>query len=147
MPDTIEDRAVVIVMKRRKPTETVEQFRFGRDVPILHELRAELARWAETITPGIPEGPTRLRPRGRHLGAADRGRRRRRRPLAAACAHGVQGDVWCGWRRRRRPAPTMLLADIKEVFDERMHGTTFLASNVLCDELRKIDDARGRRWN
>lgn len=141
MPDTIEDRAVVIVMKRRKPTETVEQFRFGRDVPILHELRAELARWAETITPGIPED----------LPVYDREADTWEPLIAVADA---AGGHWPQLARMACKAmcsaagdddadqlPTMLLADIKEVFDERMHKVTFLASNVLCDELRKIDDA------
>ena len=90
MPDTIEDRAVVIVMKRRKPTETVEQFRFGRDADPARA-RAELARWAETITPGIPEDlPSYDREADTWeplIAVADAAGG----SLAAACAHGVQG--------------------------------------------------------
>ena len=45
MPDTIEDRAVVIRMRRRAPGETVAPFRHRRDRPALIEIRARLASW------------------------------------------------------------------------------------------------------
>jgi len=45
MPDTIEDRAVVIRMRRRAPGETVAPFRITRDRPALVALAADLARW------------------------------------------------------------------------------------------------------
>ena len=45
MPDTIEDRAVVIRMCRRAPGECVAPFRHRRDRPALTALAVELARW------------------------------------------------------------------------------------------------------
>ena len=45
MPDTIEDRAVVIRMRRRAPGESVAPFRHRRDRPALTALAASLARW------------------------------------------------------------------------------------------------------
>ncbi len=45
MPDTIEDRAVVIRMRRRAPGETVAPFRYRRDRPALTALAAQLAAW------------------------------------------------------------------------------------------------------
>ena len=45
MPDTIEDRAVVIRMRRRAPGETVAPFRHRRDRPALTALAADLAAW------------------------------------------------------------------------------------------------------
>ncbi|WUI00964.1 DUF3631 domain-containing protein [Spirillospora sp. NBC_00431] len=45
MPDTIEDRAVVIRMRRRAPGETVAPFRYKRDRPPLRQLAADLNRW------------------------------------------------------------------------------------------------------
>lgn len=45
MPDTIEDRAVVIHMRRRKPGETVAPFRHRRDRPALRALAEHLATW------------------------------------------------------------------------------------------------------
>jgi hypothetical protein len=45
MPDTIEDRAVVIRMRRRAPGEKVAPFRYRRDRPALTRLAAQLAGW------------------------------------------------------------------------------------------------------
>ncbi|WP_433139008.1 DUF3631 domain-containing protein [Actinomadura nitritigenes] len=48
MPDTIEDRAVIIRMRRRGPGETVAPFRHKRDRPPLRQLAADLNRWLRT---------------------------------------------------------------------------------------------------
>jgi len=45
MPDTIEDRAVVIKMRRRAPGESVAPFRHRRDRPALTGMAAQLAGW------------------------------------------------------------------------------------------------------
>ena len=45
MPDTIEDRAVIITMRRRAPDEQVQPYRTRRDGPALHQLRTRLGRW------------------------------------------------------------------------------------------------------
>lgn len=45
MPDTIEDRAVVIRMRRRAPGETVAPFRHRRDRPALTHISAALSDW------------------------------------------------------------------------------------------------------
>jgi hypothetical protein len=45
MPDTIEDRAVVVTMRRRAPAEEVTRFRRRRAVPPLHDLRDRLHAW------------------------------------------------------------------------------------------------------
>src|SRR6266542_3383775 len=42
MPDTIEDRAAVIRMRRRAAGETVQPYRVRRDAPVLDELRQRL---------------------------------------------------------------------------------------------------------
>jgi len=52
MPDTIEDRAVVIRMRRRAPGETVAPFRYRRDRPALAEIAAALSGW---LTPRLAE--------------------------------------------------------------------------------------------
>ncbi len=61
MPETIEDRGVVVVMKRRTAEEEVQPYRLGRDGPQLHQLRDQIAAWAETVrsragkeTPDLP---------------------------------------------------------------------------------------------
>jgi hypothetical protein len=45
MPDTIEDRAVVVKMRRRAPGESVSPYRHRRDRPTLTQLAAMLAAW------------------------------------------------------------------------------------------------------
>lgn len=45
MPDTIEDRAVVVRMRRRGPGETVAPYRHRRDRPPLRQLAADLSAW------------------------------------------------------------------------------------------------------
>jgi hypothetical protein len=45
LPDTVTDRAVVVPMRRRKPTETVEPFRLSRDVEPLNALAYDLGLW------------------------------------------------------------------------------------------------------
>jgi hypothetical protein len=47
MPDTIQDRAVVIRMRRRADGESVSAYRERRDGPPLRELGQRLARWGE----------------------------------------------------------------------------------------------------
>ncbi|MGD9526972.1 MAG: DUF3631 domain-containing protein [Dehalococcoidia bacterium] len=45
MPDTIEDRAVIIRMRRRAPGEHVAPYRHRRDRPALRELAQQLHTW------------------------------------------------------------------------------------------------------
>jgi hypothetical protein len=52
MPDTIEDRAVVIRMRRRAPGETVATFRY-RDRPALTDTAAALAGWLGAHLPEL----------------------------------------------------------------------------------------------
>lgn len=61
MPDTIEDRAIVIRMRRRAPGEQVQPYRYKRDAPPLAELRTRLREWIrangktlEAATPLMP---------------------------------------------------------------------------------------------
>jgi hypothetical protein len=45
MPDTIEDRAVVVKMRRRAPNEKVSPYRQRRDGPALRQLANDLTEW------------------------------------------------------------------------------------------------------
>lgn len=53
MPDTIEDRAVVIRMRRRGPGETVAPYRHKRDRPALRQLATDLTEWLRTDLPAL----------------------------------------------------------------------------------------------
>ncbi|MBI1759336.1 MAG: DUF3631 domain-containing protein [Actinobacteria bacterium] len=51
MPDTIEDRAVIVPMRRRAPGETVHPYRWRRDGPRLRGLAEDLTGWLRTNLP------------------------------------------------------------------------------------------------
>lgn len=53
MPDTIEDRAVIIRMRRRAPGETVAPYRIRRDGPALRTLADQLNRWLRAHLPDL----------------------------------------------------------------------------------------------
>ncbi|MEZ5412067.1 MAG: DUF3631 domain-containing protein [Acidimicrobiales bacterium] len=61
LPDTIEDRAVIIRMRRRARHETVQPYRVRRDAPPLNRLRQRLHAWAradlDTLAQAVPKLP------------------------------------------------------------------------------------------
>ena len=66
LPDTITDRSVIIRMRRRSRTETVEPFRFREHEPAGHTLGDQLASWANDhrhlAYDHIPDNPLQDRP-------------------------------------------------------------------------------------
>jgi hypothetical protein len=140
MPETIEDRAVVVVMKRRKPNETVDSYRPRRDGPMLEDLRGRLAEWAETVRERAgqtyPELPVDDR-------AADLWE-----PLVSVAD--LAGGVWPVLARdaaralvnsaaeddTARSPELQLLADIRTVFEGE-----FMKSDDLCDKLCALSES------
>ncbi len=61
MPDTIEDRAIIIRMRRRAPGENVAPYRVRRDAPPLADLKNRLHAWThqhiDTLTSAEPTMP------------------------------------------------------------------------------------------
>lgn len=55
MPDTIEDRAVIIRMRRRADGETVAPYRHRRDRPALRELATQLHAWLRADLPALEQ--------------------------------------------------------------------------------------------
>ncbi|GAA3787477.1 hypothetical protein GCM10022226_02210 [Sphaerisporangium flaviroseum] len=98
MPDTIEDRAVVIRMRRRGPGESVAPYRHKRDRPNLRQLAEALAAWLrpdiDTLQEAEPPMPVEDR-------AADTWE-----PLIAVADH-AGGD----WPARARAAVLALTAE------------------------------------
>ncbi|ONM47170.1 DUF3631 domain-containing protein [Nocardia donostiensis] len=149
MPDTIEDRAVVVVMRRRKPSETVAPYRTRRDRPPLEQLRLRIAEWAAAVSPDL-EGhePDALGVEDR---AADVWE-----PLVSVAD--MAGGDWPQMARRAAKAMVeearaddeasstnvQLLADIKDVFAS-MH-VSFLKSAVLCDQLHQIEESPWKQF-
>lgn len=144
MPDTIEDRAVVIEMKRRKPTETVSPYRTRRDRPALEELRDRLAEWADEVRDEL------LGYEPDNLGVEDRAADVWEPLIAVA---DMAGGNWPTLARAAAVAMVSaaeeaeessslnvrLLADIRSVFDAE--GVAFLKSAMLCERLCELDES------
>ncbi|MCX2728935.1 DUF3631 domain-containing protein [Saccharopolyspora sp. NFXS83] len=98
MPDTIEDRAVIIRMRRRAPGEKVAPYRHRRDRPALVELAGRIGEWlrADLAQLERAEPPMPIEDR-----AADTWE-----PLIAVADH-AGGD----WPDRARQAALTLIAE------------------------------------
>ncbi|WP_433228899.1 DUF3631 domain-containing protein [Micromonospora sp. CA-248260] len=101
MPDTIEDRAVVIRMRRRAPGETVAPYRHRRDGPALRTVAQQLAEWLRANLAALEaaEPPMPVEDR-----AADTWE-----PLVAVAD--LAGGIW---PQRARHAVTILTAEAHE---------------------------------
>jgi len=142
LPDTLADRSIAILMKRRAPGEKVTRFRMSRTAA-LADLARKAKRWVadhtETIRNSDPDIPEAIYNR-----AADNWE-----PLLAV-ADAVGGDVpdkvreaalaACGVEKDLNFS-TMLLADIREAFAER--NSERLASEDLVAALVAMKD---RPW-
>lgn len=139
LPETIEDRAVVIRMRRKTASEMVQPYRHTRDAAALHQLRDELHEWAKQDGSDallLANGDTRV-----DLPAVDRAADVWE-PLIIMAE--LAGGHWPATGRAACKAMTdqsteedtaltpgqQLLADIREVFT-----TEFMTSKDLCNAL------------
>jgi hypothetical protein len=139
LPDTIEDRAVIIAMRRRAEHETVKRFRIRRDKPRVRAVGERLGEWvtlrARTIGDAEPDMPA---------GLADRAEDAWEALIAVADMAG--GD----WPARARSAAlglaadaeddtlaVRLLADVRKAFGE----ADKLPTDTLLRALRKIAES------
>lgn len=140
MPDTIEDRAAVIRMRRRAPGEKVAPYRVGRDGPELDERRQRLNQWLtahiKTLRAATPDMPLEDR-------AADTWE-----PMIAIAD--LAGGQWPRAARKAAVAltsdrdagddasiPTRLLADCRTAFQD----ADALPTQTLLDRLRNDAEA------
>jgi hypothetical protein len=140
MPDTIEDRAAVIRMRRRGPFEKVAPYRVGRDGPELGELRQRLNQWltshVRALRNATPDMPLEDR-------AADTWE-----PMIAIAD--LAGGQWPRAARKAAVAltsdrdagdeasvPTRLLADCRTAFQD----ADALPTQILLDRLRSDPEA------
>jgi hypothetical protein len=144
LPGTIEDRAIKVAMRRRRPDEAVERLRLDR-LDGLTPLARRAARWTtdqlDTLRAADPDIPAEL-----HDRAADNWR-----PLLAVADAG--GGGWPERARRAaaslaregaddaETARTMLLADVKAAFDAK--ASDRLASEEIIAHLTELED---RPW-
>ncbi len=144
LPETLEDRAIVIRMRRRAPGETVERWR-ERRLAELRPLARRAARWVadhlDELRAADPTVPEELDDR-----AADNWR-----PLLAIAD--LAGGHWpakareaarrlsAGEQRADSSLGVQLLADLRVIFTDRF--TDRMPSAVLCDALANLPD---RPW-
>ena len=144
LPATLTDRSVPIDLRRRRPDEAIEAFRFDRTGP-LDQLARQAARWAadnaDHVRGADPDMPASVFNR-----AADNWR-----PLLAIAD--AAGGEWPARARRAvqsvaatagdddQSARVTLLADIRGIFAERR--TDRLASAELVEALVAVE---GRPW-
>jgi Protein of unknown function (DUF3631) len=144
LPDTILDRSICIRMRRRKVSETVEEWREDLHEPQAEELRSALAIWAAEASDalGWPDMPEGIEDRDRQIW----------RPLISV-ADAVEGD----WADRARSTLTtlttggwgvklslseQLLLDIQAAFEA--DGTEKILTRRLIDRLTQKPEST---WN
>lgn len=137
MPDTIEDRGVVIRMRRRAPGEKVSPYRAKRDGPPLQNLSVELNQWvrshpelehAEPVMPVEDRAADTWEPL---IAVADLAggtwpERARAACLTLDAEKEANADV---------PIPVQLLMDVREAFEaEEALATATLIFRLAADE-------------
>ena len=143
LPDTIEDRAIVISMRRRGNGEHVASFR-RRSIPALHELREHLNAW-------VREHLTVLRDAEPDLPVEDRAADVWE-PLVSIAD--LAGDDWPNRARRSctvlagvadseaDSAGERLLSDLYQVWGDE----DCLFTNSLLERLHKLDESPWGDW-
>src|SRR5829696_6696013 len=146
MPDTITDRAINIILRRRALSEHVKPFKLRRDVPPLHEVRGRLAAWVaprlDDLTDAVPDVPVEDR-------AADVWE-----PLIAIAD--AAGGTWPVRARAaclalsgeaeeddtERSISLQLLNDLRGIFGDLER----LATEAILDKLHKLDGSPWTDW-
>lgn len=148
LPDTVADRSIVLPLRRRSHDERIERFRLDRLGAELEPLKQQAARWAKDHVDELRDADPGV-PGELHDRAADNWR-----PLLAIAD--VAGGPWP--ERARRAAVTLsddteaedaagvqLLADLRELFDERR--TDRLASADIVEALGQREDRPWCEWS
>jgi hypothetical protein len=149
LPDTILDRSILIRMKRRSKSESVERFRRRDAVPTAAPLRQRISAWtAAHLTelrdarPIFPDGLSDRTEEGAEplLSIAD---------LAGGSwperARGALVELCAGTEAAEDSAGLRLLRDVRSIFDESPAGR--LSSATLCDRLNALNEAGWGGWN
>lgn len=143
MPDTIVDRGVNIMQRRRAAGEKVSQFRSRRDGAVLEEMRDRLAKWAidnlDDLRQAEPDMPVEDRAADTWeplIAVADAAGGHWPTTARAACTALVKAADAAD---EDRSLATRLLADVHTVFTER--DSSFLPSGDLVTALRTIDES------
>jgi len=148
LPDTIEDRAVVVTMRRRLPGDAVAKFRAARAIPPLRALRDQLAQWIIPLRGELDDAAPAMPP-----GLDDRAEDLWEPLLAVADLAGGT------WPRRARKAAWVLAAERAEADQDSSYGVrllsdirdlysgfhvSFMPSRELVGRLVQLDEAPWR---
>lgn len=145
LPDTLEDRSIVIKMRRKRPNEQVVKFRLGR-TPDLDAIGRKVARWAADNLPALKDADP-ITPKELHDRAADNW-------TALLAIADLIGGAWP--EQARRAALTLsagddadsiratLLIDIQALFKE--NSTDRMTSTAICDALALMEDKPWPEW-
>lgn len=148
LPDTLEDRALVVRLRRKQEGEKVERFRADRQGEFLH-LRRKAARWVE-------ENISRLRDMDPMLPDAlnDRAQDNARAICAIADAVGGRwpqhirsaliGAATMQEDDEPQSAGVLLLRDIAEILEARMGAR--IGSSELCEALCQLEESPWGDW-
>jgi hypothetical protein len=148
LPDTIMDRAVVVRMRRRAPSEQVDPYRTRRDAPPLHDLRDRLSTWARGQLRDLQQAAPAMPLEDR---AADTWE-----PLVAIAD--LAGGDWPARAREAAQAMTVaeareeedtaasvrLLADLRQVFAGADAEALYTSS--ILEGLHRLEDAPWADW-
>jgi Protein of unknown function (DUF3631) len=144
LPDTIQDRAVVVRMRRRAAGETVQPFRDRRDAPALNQLRDRLHKW-------VRRDKRRLRAAAPTMTLEDRAADTWE-PLFVVAD--LAGGEWPA--RVRIAAETLVEADAEaddvgvrllENLYTLFETTTALYSATMVERLLELEDGGWSDWN
>jgi Protein of unknown function (DUF3631) len=148
LPDTLNDRSLVISLRRRKPSEKVESFRIDR-AEHLTVLQRKMAHWAD-------DHQKRLAASDPDMGELINRPADNWRPLFA-----IAGEAGAAWPDRVRGAAgaaveamieestnVQLFGHIKSIFDGCEGGAPIdrIASADLVERLTKIEGAPWAEW-
>lgn len=147
LPDTLEDRALVVRLRRKQDGETVERFRADRVHEFLH-LRRKAARWVDDhafqlrdMDPAIPDVLNdRAQDNARAICAiADAAGGNWQQVIRAALVGAAaQGDD------EPQSAGVLLLRDIAEIFEK--WASPRIGSTDLCNKLCELEESPWSEW-
>ena len=147
--DTLEDRSILITLKRKTNEEKAERLRRDRIHQDLAPLRGKMTRWAKDYLEAV-RGAEPVEPSGLHDRAQDNWR-----PLLAIAE--VAGGEWPEAARQaaqaltggedveNSPAAIQLLQDLRDLFGTRQ--TDRLTSADIIGALVEMDDRPWPEWH
>ena len=148
LADTIEDRAIIIRMRRKAPNETIQRFRLDKITVEFEILRRKAARWARDASIALKESDPATPPELNDRSADNW------RPLLAIAD--IAGKSWPALAResaisisgsanqKEQSVRTQLLEDIAKIFAE--NRVEKISSDELCKALAEMEERPWPEW-